>query len=114
MRLVSLCVNRKPSGRLEAVQLMKVMDEMMDRAGVNQEYSELTGLSQVRLQANRGLDDSASVNYFFNGGNDCTNRARKCLFYETLNEDSLEFIQYQTLRRSSYCLTFVFGLICSS
>ncbi|XP_036442612.1 axonemal dynein light chain domain-containing protein 1 [Colossoma macropomum] len=38
----------KPSGRLEAVQLMKVMDDMLEKAGVNQEFEELTGLSQMQ------------------------------------------------------------------
>ncbi|KAI1891901.1 hypothetical protein AGOR_G00148490 [Albula goreensis] len=37
----------KPSGRLEAQQLMKVMDEMLEKAGVNQEYTELEDLSQM-------------------------------------------------------------------
>ncbi|XP_036375386.1 axonemal dynein light chain domain-containing protein 1 [Megalops cyprinoides] len=36
-----------PSSRLEAVQLMKVMDEMLDKAGVNQEFTELKELSQM-------------------------------------------------------------------
>ncbi|XP_046906285.1 axonemal dynein light chain domain-containing protein 1 [Hypomesus transpacificus] len=47
-KMLKVFPSMKPSGRLEAVQLMKVMDEMMDRAGVNQEYSELTGLSQMQ------------------------------------------------------------------
>ncbi len=38
---------RKPSGRLEVIQLMKVMDEMLEKAGVNQEFQELTEFSQV-------------------------------------------------------------------
>ncbi|XP_017556814.2 axonemal dynein light chain domain-containing protein 1 isoform X2 [Pygocentrus nattereri] len=38
----------KPSGRLEAVQLMRVMDDMLEKAGVNQEFEELTGLSQMQ------------------------------------------------------------------
>uniref|UniRef100_A0A8B9K6W1 Axonemal dynein light chain domain containing 1 n=1 Tax=Astyanax mexicanus TaxID=7994 RepID=A0A8B9K6W1_ASTMX len=37
----------KPSGRLEAVQLMRVMDDMLEKAGVSQEFEELTGLSQM-------------------------------------------------------------------
>ncbi|XP_052445295.1 axonemal dynein light chain domain-containing protein 1 [Carassius gibelio] len=37
----------KPSGRLEVVQLMKVMDKMLEKAGVNQEFQELTELSQI-------------------------------------------------------------------
>ncbi|KAG1945757.1 axonemal dynein light chain domain-containing protein 1 isoform X2 [Pimephales promelas] len=37
----------KPSGRLEVIQLMKVMDEMLEKAGVNQEFQELTDLSQI-------------------------------------------------------------------
>ncbi|KAJ8395492.1 hypothetical protein AAFF_G00032260 [Aldrovandia affinis] len=37
----------KPSSRLEALQLMKVMDEMLDKAGVNEEQSELRELSQM-------------------------------------------------------------------
>ncbi|KAI4899063.1 hypothetical protein NFI96_031205 [Prochilodus magdalenae] len=38
----------KPSGRLEAVQLMRVMDDMLEKAGVNQEFKELTDLSQMQ------------------------------------------------------------------
>ncbi|XP_051766986.1 axonemal dynein light chain domain-containing protein 1 [Ctenopharyngodon idella] len=37
----------KPSGRLEVMQLLKVMDKMLEKAGVNQELQELTELSQV-------------------------------------------------------------------
>ncbi|XP_066503388.1 axonemal dynein light chain domain-containing protein 1 isoform X2 [Hoplias malabaricus] len=37
----------KPSGRLEAVQLMRVMDDMLEKAGVHQEFEELTNLSQM-------------------------------------------------------------------
>lgn len=40
---------RKPSGRLEAVQLLRVMDDMLDKAGVNLDSTELTGISQVRV-----------------------------------------------------------------
>ncbi|KAK7126779.1 hypothetical protein R3I94_018085 [Phoxinus phoxinus] len=37
----------KPSGRLEVIQLMKVMDNMLEKAGVNQEFHELTEISQI-------------------------------------------------------------------
>lgn len=37
---------RRPSGRLEAVQLMRVMDDMLEKAGANQTF-EVKGLSQV-------------------------------------------------------------------
>ncbi|XP_059424679.1 axonemal dynein light chain domain-containing protein 1 [Carassius carassius] len=37
----------KPSGRLEVVQLWKVMDKMLEKAGVNQEFQELTEFSQI-------------------------------------------------------------------
>uniref|UniRef100_A0A671SZF5 Axonemal dynein light chain domain-containing protein 1-like n=1 Tax=Sinocyclocheilus anshuiensis TaxID=1608454 RepID=A0A671SZF5_9TELE len=37
----------KPSGRLEVIQLMKVMDKMLEKTGVNQEFQELTELSQI-------------------------------------------------------------------
>ncbi|NP_001082846.1 axonemal dynein light chain domain-containing protein 1 [Danio rerio] len=37
----------KPSGRLEVVQLMKVMDKMLEKAGVNEEFQELTEISQI-------------------------------------------------------------------
>ncbi|XP_050951603.1 axonemal dynein light chain domain-containing protein 1 isoform X2 [Labeo rohita] len=37
----------KPSGRLEVIQLMKVMDKMLEKAGVNQEFQELSELSQI-------------------------------------------------------------------
>ncbi|XP_026861333.2 axonemal dynein light chain domain-containing protein 1 [Electrophorus electricus] len=38
----------KPGGRLEAVQLMKVMDDMLDKAGVSQPLEQLTHLSQMQ------------------------------------------------------------------
>lgn len=44
----ALCVSRRPSGRLEAVQLMKTMDDMLMKAGVDKQREELTELSQVR------------------------------------------------------------------
>ncbi|XP_012990559.3 axonemal dynein light chain domain-containing protein 1 [Esox lucius] len=47
-RRLKVFPSMRPSGRLEAVQLMKAMDDMLDRAGVNQEYQELTGLSQMQ------------------------------------------------------------------
>uniref|UniRef100_UPI003AAA2159 axonemal dynein light chain domain-containing protein 1 n=1 Tax=Centroberyx gerrardi TaxID=166262 RepID=UPI003AAA2159 len=37
----------RPSGRLEAVQLMKMMDDMLEKAGVEQQSEELTELSQM-------------------------------------------------------------------
>ncbi|KAK3533466.1 hypothetical protein QTP70_023469 [Hemibagrus guttatus] len=38
----------RPSGRLEAVQLMRVMDDMLEKAGANQESEEVKGLSQIQ------------------------------------------------------------------
>ncbi|XP_023668949.2 axonemal dynein light chain domain-containing protein 1 isoform X2 [Paramormyrops kingsleyae] len=38
----------KPSGRVEAVQLMRVMDAMLDKAGVNQDFPELRESSQMQ------------------------------------------------------------------
>ncbi|XP_054836310.1 axonemal dynein light chain domain-containing protein 1 [Eublepharis macularius] len=37
----------KPSGRLEVIQLMKVMDTMLEKAGVDNEATGVTGLSQM-------------------------------------------------------------------
>ncbi|XP_028300419.1 axonemal dynein light chain domain-containing protein 1 isoform X2 [Gouania willdenowi] len=37
----------RPSGRLEAVQLSRMMDDMLEKAGVNQQNEELTELSQL-------------------------------------------------------------------
>nr|XP_056700677.1 axonemal dynein light chain domain-containing protein 1 [Euleptes europaea] len=37
----------KPSGRLEVIQLMKVMDTMLEQAGVDSEEAGLTGVSQM-------------------------------------------------------------------
>ncbi|XP_066481217.1 axonemal dynein light chain domain-containing protein 1 isoform X2 [Tiliqua scincoides] len=37
----------KPSGRLEVIQLMKVMDNMLEKAGVDDEEVGVSGLSQV-------------------------------------------------------------------
>lgn len=42
------CLFRRPSGRLEVVQLIKMMDNMVLKAGVDQQSEELTELSQVR------------------------------------------------------------------
>lgn len=42
------CVLRRPSGRLEVVQLMRMMDDMLLKAGVDQQAEELTEISQVR------------------------------------------------------------------
>ncbi|XP_053491101.1 axonemal dynein light chain domain-containing protein 1 [Ictalurus furcatus] len=38
----------RPSGRLEAVQLMRVMDDMLEKAGANQEFEEVKSLSQLQ------------------------------------------------------------------
>ncbi|XP_053369418.1 axonemal dynein light chain domain-containing protein 1 [Clarias gariepinus] len=38
----------KPSGRLEAVQLMRVMDDMLEKAGASQELEEVKGISQIQ------------------------------------------------------------------
>nr|XP_060630424.1 axonemal dynein light chain domain-containing protein 1 [Anolis sagrei ordinatus] len=37
----------KPSGRLEVLQLMKVMDSMLEKAGIDKEDVAITGLSQM-------------------------------------------------------------------
>ncbi|KAL8178030.1 UNVERIFIED_CONTAM: hypothetical protein K2H54_026115 [Gekko kuhli] len=37
----------KPSGRLEVIQLMNVMDTMLEKAGVDNEETGITGLSQM-------------------------------------------------------------------
>nr|XP_008116017.1 PREDICTED: axonemal dynein light chain domain-containing protein 1 isoform X5 [Anolis carolinensis] len=37
----------KPSGRLEVLQLMKVMDSMLEKAGIDKEDVAVTGLSQM-------------------------------------------------------------------
>ncbi|KAG7230613.1 hypothetical protein INR49_025330 [Caranx melampygus] len=38
---------RRPSGRLEVVLLMRMMDDMLEKAGVDQQTEELTQLSQM-------------------------------------------------------------------
>ncbi|KAB5559149.1 hypothetical protein PHYPO_G00025630 [Pangasianodon hypophthalmus] len=38
----------RPGGRLEAVQLMRVMDDMLEKAGANQEFEDVKGLSQIQ------------------------------------------------------------------
>ncbi|XP_034036003.1 axonemal dynein light chain domain-containing protein 1 isoform X2 [Thalassophryne amazonica] len=38
----------RPSGRLEVVQLMNIMDDMLEKAGVNEQTEELTELSQMQ------------------------------------------------------------------
>lgn len=45
---VAPCLFRRPSGRLEVVQLIKMMDSMVLKAGLDQQSEELTELSQVR------------------------------------------------------------------
>ncbi|KAM6962492.1 axonemal dynein light chain domain-containing protein 1 [Aplochiton taeniatus] len=47
-KMLKVFPSLRPSGRLEAVQLMKVMDAMLDKAGVNQDLQELSGLSQMQ------------------------------------------------------------------
>ncbi|KAG5275416.1 hypothetical protein AALO_G00120060 [Alosa alosa] len=47
-KMLRIFPSMKPSGRLEAVQLLRVMDEMLDKAGVNLDSTELTGVSQVQ------------------------------------------------------------------
>lgn len=42
-----LCVRRRPTGRLEVVQLLRTMDDMLEKAGVDQQSEELTDVSQV-------------------------------------------------------------------
>lgn len=42
------CVSRRPSGRMEAIKLMMMMDNMLLKAGVDQPSEELTEISQVR------------------------------------------------------------------
>lgn len=42
-----LCFVRKPAGRLEVLQLMKVMDTLLEKAGTNDENVGVAGLSQV-------------------------------------------------------------------
>lgn len=42
---------RRPSGRLEAAQLMRVMDDMLEKAGANQEFEGVKGLSQVCINS---------------------------------------------------------------
>ncbi|XP_047443510.1 axonemal dynein light chain domain-containing protein 1 isoform X2 [Mugil cephalus] len=37
----------RPSGRMEVVQLMRMMDDMLEKAGVDQQKEELTDLSQL-------------------------------------------------------------------
>ncbi|KAL2089660.1 hypothetical protein ACEWY4_014348 [Coilia grayii] len=55
-KMLRVFPSMKPSGRLEAVQLLRVMDGMLDKAGVNLDRSELTGISQIQ-----GLLDMVQV-----------------------------------------------------
>lgn len=50
MWLYVFCVFRKPSGRQEVVQLMRTMDDMLLKAGVDERTEELKDISQVRRQ----------------------------------------------------------------
>ncbi|KAM3876282.1 axonemal dynein light chain domain-containing protein 1-like [Diretmus argenteus] len=38
----------RPSGRLEAVQLMRIMDEMLEKTGMEQQCEEMTDISQMQ------------------------------------------------------------------
>lgn len=42
-------MSRRPSGRLEVIQLMRMMDDMLEKAGVDQQSEELTELCQVNF-----------------------------------------------------------------
>lgn len=46
--MCTFCVSRRPSGRMEAIKLMMMMDSMLLKAGVDQAGEELTEISQVR------------------------------------------------------------------
>lgn len=52
------CLFRRPSGRLEVVQLIKMMDNMVLKAGVDQQSEELTELSQVTHWPTPSLEDT--------------------------------------------------------
>ncbi|TSK53702.1 Axonemal dynein light chain domain-containing protein 1 [Bagarius yarrelli] len=47
-RRLKIFPSMKPSGRLEAVQLMRAMDDMLEKAGANQEFEHDKGLSQIQ------------------------------------------------------------------
>ena len=42
-----VCVTRRPSSRWEVVQLIRVMEEMMEKEKIHEQTEELTDLSQV-------------------------------------------------------------------
>uniref|UniRef100_A0A3B5M182 Axonemal dynein light chain domain containing 1 n=1 Tax=Xiphophorus couchianus TaxID=32473 RepID=A0A3B5M182_9TELE len=50
LHLWECSVCRRPSGRLEVIQLMRMMDDMLEKAGVDQQNEELTDLCQNLLE----------------------------------------------------------------
>ncbi|CAJ1074122.1 axonemal dynein light chain domain-containing protein 1 isoform X1 [Xyrichtys novacula] len=55
----------KPSGRLEVVQLMRMMDDMLEKAGVDQQSKELTELSQMEQLLKLVQDEQNIYNIVF-------------------------------------------------
>lgn len=49
-----LCVCRKPASRFEVVQLKSTMEEMLEKAGINDADIEIKGPTQVRLSRHTG------------------------------------------------------------
>ncbi|KAI5626522.1 axonemal dynein light chain domain-containing protein 1, partial [Silurus asotus] len=68
----------KPSGRLEAVQLMRVMDDMLEKAGANKEFEEVKDLSQIQ-----GLLDVVKVEQ----------NIYNIVFHELIRQVSVECIE---------------------
>lgn len=101
------CVNwscvgavRKPSGRLEAVQLLRVMDDMLDKAGVNLDSTELTGISQVRvlfMQKTPKRSQIFSVTHFSSSGSSAV--ANKKLTF-----DSINYLREVMIKSCLYCI----------
>lgn len=85
------CVLRKPSGRQEVVQLMRMMDDMLLKAGVDEHTEELTEISQVRRQMEVFLFDTIHLTdtlLFLRPNKDCQfllrgNGLMKYWFYKT-------------------------------
>ncbi|KAI5101069.1 axonemal dynein light chain domain-containing protein 1 [Silurus meridionalis] len=68
----------KPSGRLEAVQLTRVMDDMLEKAGANKEFEEVKDLSQIQ-----GLLDVVKVEQ----------NIYNIVFHELIRQVSVECIE---------------------
>ncbi|KAM4629858.1 axonemal dynein light chain domain-containing protein 1 [Polymixia lowei] len=58
-------LSRRPSGRLEAVKLLTVMDDMLEKAGFNQQSEDVPGLSPVQALLELVREEQIMYNVVF-------------------------------------------------